>query len=461
MSLKVQPATRLRERITLDDRSISVYYVVPRGTWNQNQVAYAKNIFDVHPTAFSSYVFDYRVGGRTRVVKGIHPCHPVNIREYRSFCSTDFKEHTDNYGQYFSIDGHIARLCPTYDYTSAYPSSNPLNTSTLADISRSDAWDSERAAYVLARAYEKVGQPDASLGLALAQFGQSVNLLRNAAERVVNACNWIKKMQKANAPILYQNRKYKHGIILYFGKPQKQVSALKAGKDLLRSATNNWLEYSFGLCPSIADFQDAQSIVEREMAQCILAQSKHARVVDTKNVSCMTTNSEFSNFSFMSYWKKTVQIQESYSAGVYYTLMNHVPMLYKHGLDPMNLPAIIWDAVPWSFVVDWFFHMSSWLNRIAMQDNIVYANNFVTHQRDVLSVYRSTDTSKSGTSLGACTSMFQEHSKKMERRTDFQPVINPQFTVAKFGFNRTCNALSLTIQQALNKMPAVMRAIKR
>lgn len=442
------PQLRLRERATMTNRPISVFYYVDRGTWDQSQVQSNQQVFDTHPSAFGNYKFDYRIGGVTRIIQGIHPVHPVQMKRYSSYSLPGVKERNLQWGDKFKISGDLARLCPIYDGFNFNPTS-PLFTGDLGNLNRGMPWDAERSYLAIEKAYRKVGQPDASLGLALVTFSQTVNLLRHAAEGFVSAIKKVQKMQKQRAPFPVFNRKGK--FIAYAGRPGILVRASKAGKETLRNAASNWLEYSYGLLPSVQDFIDAQHIVQRTLEATALAQKSHAGNVETTNEVGLTQNSEFNNYSFMSFWRKTVTVRDSYTAGVQYTYVTQPSPLFKHGLDPMNIPAIIWDALPWSFVVDWSGNVSSWLNRVVQRDNIVYANDFISHKVDIYSRYDSCDTTHQGVSLGATSASFREEFHGLDRRYGPGPIVNPQFNVIKFGITRTCNALALA-SQVLKKL---------
>lgn len=123
-----------------------------------------------------------------------------------------------------------------------------------------------------------------------------------------------------------------------------------------RLLSNVWLEYSFGWAPLIADIAAAQEEINK--------------VYDMPSLKCKAEHREL-------YAQPIVRVNDSYGIGSWYTIQkpfdaHHVRYSsavslsdvrhLRWGLSLGNIPGAIWEATPWSFMVDYFFDVSTWLS---------------------------------------------------------------------------------------------------
>jgi hypothetical protein len=135
----------------------------------------------------------------------------------------------------------------------------------------------------------------------------------------------------------------------------------------------NHLAYSFGWKPAEGDIRSIIDAFLRTMER-IEAFEKAANQVLTNHARLEKTSvTKSGNFTYASshkcYWSGT-KITTKTAGLVYRALPLEVTKGYKLMLqayiDALGFelnPRIIWDAIPFSFVIDWFFGVGSWLER--------------------------------------------------------------------------------------------------
>jgi len=161
---------------------------------------------------------------------------------------------------------------------------------------------------------------------------------------------------------------------------------------LLRQASNNYLQWSFAIAPLISDIRSIYTALkrtERRLNDFITrsgrVQSKHFRFVWTETPDLFEVD-EPNMGGFHWFYQldpyvlfrsnRTVrneptifhaQVQYNYNYTEYQ--IAHARLLGMLDSLGVNLnPAIIWNAIPWTFIVDWVFGVSRWLEQFKEQN---------------------------------------------------------------------------------------------
>jgi hypothetical protein len=179
---------------------------------------------------------------------------------------------------------------------------------------------------------------------------------------------------------------------------------------LVRGPSDIYLQWKFNVWPMINDIAKAYkslNSVDKQLKKLLADADKpiHRRYVKriTENLGAGTTVVENSGNSNNFYYaggtryERITQVGISqFSATIEYSYK--LPSMTSQELRVaaladyfgLNLnPSIIWNAIPWSFVVDWTLGVSQWLNQFAIRNvrPIVYIRRFcaVAHaERSIL-----------------------------------------------------------------------------
>lgn len=159
-----------------------------------------------------------------------------------------------------------------------------------------------------------------------------------------------------------------------------------------RHLGNLWLEYSFGWSPFFEDIKDINYALTR------LADGTYA---DSKRISATGSHSVYSNQStgqiyappgglpglacFDSYQKKYYSVR--YVAGLKARPENLSGILDNFGISPTDILPAVWEAIPWSFFVDYFLNVQEQLD--SMQFGRADFSYMFRGVRNIVGNYRS------------------------------------------------------------------------
>lgn len=217
--------------------------------------------------------------------------------------------------------------------------------------------------YARARLNNTLIKGRAALGITAATANQSFAMIANRAStlhKAYKACRKgnVKQLERTLGLARHKNGTYREETLRFTRSklPADVVERLNSqrlkreAKGTLptkQDAAGLWLEYTFGWVPLVADVGAAVKVasdpfeVHRSFGTCSLNEFK--QVTQT-------------------YYKLLIRskIRTVCTAGLRVDNPN-VALLTQLGLA--NPLAVAWDIIPFSFVVDWFFKVSTYLNR--------------------------------------------------------------------------------------------------
>lgn len=187
-------------------------------------------------------------------------------------------------------------------------------------------------------AYEKLKgkiAERAELGVFLAELGQSTQMIAKRALQLARAYRYLRTGQFA-------------AFTKELGVSKKRKKGTYASKDV----SNLWLEYSFGWAPMVGDIYDAVTVLQSPLRQ--VAVSTSARNRQPKRKPKFTLNDDGTSYDQQRY-------EESTWCGVRIRVTN--PNLWlANQLGLTNPLGVAWELVPFSFVVDWFSTVGTFLS---------------------------------------------------------------------------------------------------
>lgn len=199
--------------------------------------------------------------------------------------------------------------------------------------------------------YSYIKNQPADLGTDFAEGMQTIRMFANISERLVELFVSIKKL-KLNK-IESEISKSVDDIVR--SRLVKERSALlnKAVKDFLptdkKKLANDFLAYRYGISPLINDIAGLQKEISDNLAGVLRykATGRAMMLIESDN--------------------KTVEIQVKHYA--LYSVSDHImDMLSRLGLtNPVN---VVWELVPFSFVVDWLLPIGPYLNMLTTLDHL-------------------------------------------------------------------------------------------
>lgn len=302
--------------------------------------------------------------------------------------------------------------------TGSYTQIDAPNTRSLyafEDAGGIPSWAQPAYNACYAQFREKVIGEQSQLGAAFATWKQSASMI---AKRGTQLYHGARSLRRGNF----------YGFLKEFGlksKPRHRSSSDR----LPDTASSLWLEYSYGWKPLAQDIFNAMS----EMQADIPLGRFHAR----KGVGHSDSGVDFWPWDPCE-WTTSAYVSHQIVADV--RLVNPNAFLMNQlGID--NPGVVAWEVIPFSFCVDWFFDVGSWIQSFSDFAGLSVENACTT------SILRFEDTASwtdpfwaPGTS--SCTGVAQ-----IRRSSIPSPLPNMQIQANLGGsLSRAANAVSLLTQ---------------
>lgn len=243
-----------------------------------------------------------------------------------------------------------------------------------------DVTSSPMFAQAHARAYSRFKDDmygKADLGVSLAERKQAIGMIAQRASQVLNFARHLRAgrftlalhdlglevVSKRETPRLFRAVVRHNGksVVRYSrrthikppGPPKKrdyEVTFKKGAKFFGR----NFLEVHFGWSPLVKDIGDAVEVIHTPVFNKL-----GKKVIGRGSASQQKPSppSTMSNYSLQSnfYWNTKVQLIAD-------VVVNDPNLVNLQRLGFANPPALLWETVPFSFVVDWFVNVGDVLN---------------------------------------------------------------------------------------------------
>lgn len=274
--------------------------------------------------------------------------HPMNLRsEIRTSDASNwyFGEHPVWGAR--RISGDIACL-----YHEGPSGSEWLQYSTFVDE------DFDRA---LIEAYAKVNSPDALSRVIWLEREKTVRFVGNAVERAAFAI-------EGRIPDL-ENR-------------MRASFSLSKGAGAVSTFTKWWNGIRFGVRPMIADISDVAKAAAHKRpytGKLLIARGGVKREFNHSNVT-LAPGLGGSNITRVGQWQETANT----SAGIFYQLKDASALAWKAhclGLSADSTPRDTWEAMPYSWAVDYFYKVGNWINASTPNPFVEIIDDWVTQVR--------------------------------------------------------------------------------
>lgn len=277
----------------------------------------------------------------------------------------------------------------------------------------------------------------AQLSVTLLEYSQSLSMIIKRATQLGSVARKIRRLDFVGAA------------------RELRLAAVPQGASVKKSFANNYLEYSFGWAPLIGDLGSAVNVLQNPLKnQRVKGSSKDASFSTTFNVvdyvNGYPTSGQLAERH--SYEKVDVEAMGA-SMGMEVAVSN--PNLWlANQLGFVNPMTVVWELIPFSFVVDWFVNVEQFLSSGTDFIGLTVENPW--NARVLKGVYTYYKRDVYAYSLGPPTwSLYYETYEdrlvnKFAHSDRSLGLVYPTLTVAKLNlpsWRRAATAVSLLVQQ--------------
>lgn len=301
----------------------------------------------------------------------------------------------------------------------------------------------------LLKAYAKMKAPPTQGLVSLVELEETLKMFRSP----------FKSARKLLVSMLKQKRKRTLGKTL---------------RDSARIIDDLWLEYQYGWRNVVFDVDNAIKSATEVRGRL----EKQRRVVRGSESNTQKWECDFDQSGFGSWPTLRARghvahtIEQRGDAGIIFECPNSTSaeqLVKQYGLEARNLPAAVWEMIPYSFVVDWFVGVGDWLQAIVPDPSINVLATWVTEQTHDIKTQSNVTLSIDVTSLPALpTTTFSyqidgsvtEVSDTVQRYTDRSCPPTPSVNLNIYSLMHTLNGLALGSQRILNGLKEVKRPFR-
>jgi hypothetical protein len=272
---------------------------------------------------------------------------------------------------------------------------------------------------LLVEAHNQALEPDFDTPLFLAELGETLSMLRNPLKAI-----------------------------------KKFVKRKKSVKSLLEMTSSQWLQYRYGILPLLGDLDDACQAVTRSAHRYanVLRKSSAYDIlpVSTTTVSDNRTLSNYVKFL----GKVTVKDDITVTCSRYYLWSENVyTKLYGQNVSLASALGLVWELIPYSFVVDWFLGVGDYVATFRNDPRIVHKGYTATVKRTYSKTWVPTHVSYTGKTSWKSIPSPGYYTWQIERKSRTTPSL-PAWPVVNWDFSNVlhiADGLSLLFQQITGK----------
>jgi hypothetical protein len=204
------------------------------------------------------------------------------------------------------------------------------------------------------KVHAKVADGDAELLVSLAELKQTVALLRSPLN---NFLKFLAKVAKDKSVA---------------------VSVAKRSLTVGQYLVAEWLTYRYGVRPLIKDIQDILKAVSRDK----IGMLHTARAQETRQKQ-FVWHHDVSHGHLKTSYDVLTQDEVIVKCGI--TFNAEMTVMDFLGLSPSNLPSVAWELIPFSFVVDWFVNIGTYIKALRPHPFVKQRNQYSTITRSITS----------------------------------------------------------------------------
>lgn len=249
------------------------------------------------------------------------------------------------YGSVPKIGSTCTRTPDHYDqvgpYESSYNLTTHLDTSTLYTVSSISAADVSAAETAVSNSAIDSALSSYDLLTDIAESREIPGLVRSISSDIYNIMRMLHGRYNIND--------------LRAAAFMPLVELLKHPKKMLRRLGNDWMRYRYGIMPLIYSYRDIMKTMNR--GQSVSTSKVQILLPQPTGVSLPSAATQYK-------WRETVGDVTVRASIFQYFTYSEVARLSGIGFNPF---VTAWELVPYSFVIDWFVDIGSYINRATSQ----------------------------------------------------------------------------------------------
>jgi hypothetical protein len=233
---------------------------------------------------------------------------------------------------------------------------------------------------------------------ALPSGGSATDLINEATGKALKTL--FSKLEDANAQVgnILAERAQTYGTMAsaiqrlqsFLQSPKRAVVGYITDKGVTKRVANDSLQYAFGVEPLVKDVYD----LSQAFSKSLLDVAKQDMVkVNSTGTASLTSHTGYESGSYFDDFytvEKKVRVRYMCEYRIDNSTLN---ALNRFGLvDPSR---ILWEVTPWSFVIDWFLPIGSFLSQLHADAGLTFREGTMSVEietkRTVRRAYKSTD----------------------------------------------------------------------
>lgn len=262
------------------------------------------------------------------------------------------------------------------------------------------------------KAFAKMNSTAFDGGVFLGELAGTISMLRNPMQGIVN---------------LLRRKKWKN-----------PKAVMSAGSD-------TWMEFRYGMRPMISDIANIQKLFDKQANR--VSRVYHPARAGERESLTWTSDGSTALGSFVHYWHNYGRREISYHVGLTYRKKFNFPaFMHEHGMAIQDLPNVLWELTPLSFVADWYFSCGDWLRAITPNPAVNYIGGFLSRKVDETLVHRITK-SMYGAYTGESGAFATGRLQYLNRTAAPGLPALPVRKVSLLGLERSIDSVILTMQR--------------
>lgn len=274
---------------------------------------------------------------------------------------------------------------------------------------------------LITAALDKAGEAKINMAVALAEMDKTVGMIGRRVKQMARAISAVRKGKFNNA-----------AKILGITTPK--------GVGRTKHWSNNFLEYQYGWTPLVLDVCDgARFLAEFLRTQPILTtqarvELPYAPVVTSRNYLASSLENGLADSARHWTLLRTTDTTVERHVVTFLWALDGPMMRELNNLGLLDQEVQLWERVPFSFVVDWFANIGSFLNARAARHSLHFIGGSYTRKKGVdreVTVTGYTQPYASGTS--GVTKAFSQNTGRYNgfvmRRELYEEIPPPQITL--------------------------------
>lgn len=255
----------------------------------------------------------------------------------------------------------------------------------------SSAFDGQIVDYTYQNAEANIRSAQVDVGTTLGELVETVSFLVSPVKSILKLNRKFGLSGSSFREILHKGKRYFEHRTARSASPrihrmhEAAKRTLRNGARVVDESSNFWLGYRFGVRPLLQDIDNYC-----KLAASGLEPPKHLNRARAKYEKFVVTNvsNESLGWVLAAQAQVTTTVQETYRTNIHFlqkgvSLIDDLDVL---GLNASNIPGLMWELTPLSFVFDRFVSIGTWIaaKRPKPGTEVLGA----THSRKILSSYQ-------------------------------------------------------------------------